>query len=776
MSLIHWWPLNGNLNDYGINNIVPTQHGTVTYLTAGKIGRTCKTSTSFYFDTAITATNQMSFAFWVYPDSAGAWTDMFSIGTNLGRIELTSNSTYVYYWYQTNNGGANLCDSGEIFTLSNQRWYHIIMTADGTNVRFYVDGELKKTKPQSNPVTSAMNDNLITWARRGVSSTSIYSGCFNDIRIYNHVLTIAEIRELSKGLILHYNFEDVESNLLSGNYGTSTYTTIDNTTHPFPGMGTIYKISASGKTSNIYTGLSENISSRTSAGDTVTLSFWIYCENKDGVDQGTELRIYRTYSDGTSTSWGPTVNWKSTYVNNTWMHYSLTYTFEANCTGRIFNMNLIRNGTIWLAGMKVEFGNVATPFTGYRSSGAYVYDNSGYGYNGTISGNLQITADSTAGQHAAVFGSNIYIEPPRLPDFCQVTYSFWVKLNGNSQAYRAVFIPKNNPTGGIWLSLNTEGYGLWAYQGGNSPNYCKYGSHLSDNTWYLCTHVFNNGVGQWYLNGQPITGTTTYTTRPYITGGVYTIGDSYTGSSWSGTPFDGEISDFKIYATALSAADILTEYQRKAAIYQDGTLITGNFVEQKTAVELPLTSTYFTLGDGSSFNTANRLMIVNGRFVGFQFANSLFTFNKCYHLSFDAQYQSGTFLNILGHSNNFAVNAYLDGKKLTTAWGSVPSGAVAEENVMLDGKWHHFDLYIKYQSQNDSYGQWVQVNRTSGSGSALVWFTNLMMEEIATMTTMPTVQMPTKTEMIQSAGFEEYADHVYVSHTGLIGSSHIVEK
>ena len=43
MSLIHWWPLNGNTNDYGVNNIILINNGAAVN-SAGKIG------SCYYFD------------------------------------------------------------------------------------------------------------------------------------------------------------------------------------------------------------------------------------------------------------------------------------------------------------------------------------------------------------------------------------------------------------------------------------------------------------------------------------------------------------------------------------------------------------------------------------------------------------------------------------------------------------------------------------------------------------------------------------------------------
>ena len=46
------------------------------------------------------------------------------------------------------------------------------------------------------------------WAYNTIIARPSSTRYYNDIRIYNHALSAKEVKEISKGLMLHYNFED----------------------------------------------------------------------------------------------------------------------------------------------------------------------------------------------------------------------------------------------------------------------------------------------------------------------------------------------------------------------------------------------------------------------------------------------------------------------------------------------------------------------------------------------------------------------------------------
>ena len=85
------------------------------------------------------------------------------------------------------------------------------------------------------------------------------------------------------------------------------------------------------------------------------------------------------------------------------------------------------------------------------------------------------------------------------------------------------------------------------------------------------------------------------------------------------------IGDFKIYSTALSAEDILAEYNRKAAIDKNGTLFTGEIIEtagsatkidKNSFIGSNLFATTMTLEDGSIWAPICVHYVPDGLFKG----------------------------------------------------------------------------------------------------------------------------------------------------------------
>jgi hypothetical protein len=64
------------------------------------------------------------------------------------------------------------------------------------------------------------NTNTILSIGCRYSNENYCSGIIQDVRIYDHILSMAEIQELKKGLIIHYTFDDeLATNMLCNEAG-----------------------------------------------------------------------------------------------------------------------------------------------------------------------------------------------------------------------------------------------------------------------------------------------------------------------------------------------------------------------------------------------------------------------------------------------------------------------------------------------------------------------------------------------------------------------------
>lgn len=211
MSLQVWLPLNGNLDNKGIADISITNNG-ATINNGGKIGQ------CYYFDNTYAYSNldysdfgtDFTVAFWYKIDTAfGGNRHLICLANNWGweNLVFTCAATATNQ-FSFNIGNGNT--SSRIITCPYVvgEWQHICFTFKNKNAKIYVNGVFLKSGTYSiNPDwTKTQKIGLGGTPAGQEKSSTLY---LNDVRVYNHCLSKKEIKEISKGLVLHYNFEDV---------------------------------------------------------------------------------------------------------------------------------------------------------------------------------------------------------------------------------------------------------------------------------------------------------------------------------------------------------------------------------------------------------------------------------------------------------------------------------------------------------------------------------------------------------------------------------------
>ena len=605
MSLIHWWPLNGNTTDLGISPCTVSVSDTLSFAANGKIGK-CLSGGTLTMPAAATAQafnkDAVSVCFWLYNGGHGGCifgTDGMTPPNNR-RFSLYQypDANDLHWSWQNEDSSGTFTSGVKTGVLARYAWSHICAVWDNGTARIYVNGAQVGTSTGTCASTN--------WAYDTIIARPNNLRYYNDIRIYNHALSAKEVKEISKGLVLHYNFEDACSNLIpvfSANPELGI--TIDNSTHPF-NLGPIYKISQSGNTSKVYRGLSYAIPNL-KAGDVISMGCWIYTEDKSSLDSGSELRVYQEHNDGSAINWNG-INWLATHTDGKWCYYSRQYTLDSNLSSAIFNVNVVKNGTFWITGIKVEYGSTTTPFDGYKEVVNTIYDNSGYGYNGTVAGKPQIISDSTIGKHSmySPSGAN-YVERQNFPvagfnTDQQFTINAWIKIVGyNGSSWNTIFrLAANNAKDTqMHLCYNSSGKIILS-QYSDDPQFTL---NVPLNTWAMVTwvHYLDGSTAkcQYFVNGQQVGSTQSYS-------GLLNIKDNarltlFYDSIRRNYDSDLYIGDFKIYSTVLSAEDILAEYNRKAAIDKKDNIFTGEFIETNTNANIAdknnqIKATYFVEG------------------------------------------------------------------------------------------------------------------------------------------------------------------------------------
>lgn len=587
------------LTSQGLSNVTVTNNG-ATVDNNGKIGKCYSFSGSsnkitIPFQTAVSSAIG-TISCWVkfnsFPTSS-TWFNLIQIGAS-GGFAACRLGMYMEYTNKINISINGSTTGQNVYThsLTIGKWYHLCATFDGTTVKLYLDGNqvLSKTATIGSYTTSASTMFI------GGTNNYYLKGCVNDVRYYDDVLSAQEIKLISKGLVLHYPLLDkyIENttNLITTedclsstcyNGATSKYNYGDNT-NMYKTVGTfqgrkctkVYnQTSGTGMypyvyISNMYT------SNGTNAPEYKTLSFDYYTTISTSITpyklgSGSGTATYKVTNTEIKTGTG-TNSVTIPVKPNMWNHIEVTFhgTTDANAQwGYIQNnpSHTANTSNYWLfANMQLEAKDHATGYAGVNSTrtATTAKDASGFGYNGTLTGTFIISTDAPKYNASTVFSSNAI----KKSDFSI----------GNVWSAGIWFYPLSTISSGwdMLFGLNSSGgdadikLGIWYNNTDRRMEFEANGQYdstsvviPSKDAWYYAMETFDGTTLSMYLNGE-LKKTKSITNAELIKSNLVVGGRSSSATLSSITSyFRGKLLDFRIYATALSANDVLELYNNK---------------------------------------------------------------------------------------------------------------------------------------------------------------------------------------------------------------------
>lgn len=566
MALQVWLPLNRDLKNQGLLKLPNFSFNNLTQQTDGKIGKCYKGQAIYHFAEDF-LDNQWSLCCWVKASSWGQYNDII-----LCKNSSTSTECQFYFSIVGGNtlniginGGSSTASYS--YTFATNTWYHIAATYNGTTYTLYLNGEQKKTGTYSSTKKTGMN-NLGIGCRsndtNGTTGTGNNSGMkLNDVRIYNHCLSVKEVKEIAKGLVLHYPLNDrfceATTNLVTSITAGGQTTVVNNI------------ITTSGQNKDTYftLNLSENITNGT--------QYTIQCI--------AEMPVGTTWTFPIGVQSNSTLSWVLKPGYN-------EYTFTANDiswgNNRIFLDDL--SGSARSSGIQCKFYNFqvekkdhATGFAGYgvtRTTGV-IYDSSGYNNNGTITGSLIISTPSARYECATYIssGDTNYITTPtlNLPGD-QITMNFWFRSSNKTPGsnYHMPLEAIANSNQAYEMSIHKDGYlrGGLVVSGTRKVDNCT-STKLLDGNWHMCSMTYDGATIKRYVDG--VMEKSTSTTGTLVTSTQFILG--HYGSNTSYCCKEANISDVRIYVTALPENEIKKLYNTSMIIDNQGNTYARELVE-----------------------------------------------------------------------------------------------------------------------------------------------------------------------------------------------------
>lgn len=569
MALQIWLPLNGNLNNQGLNTYTISNTGVIDSL--GKIGSCYSYSKQYTLISGdiISNLSKFSISCWVYLTNASTY--------NI----FTSENSSGYWQFLLGNNSIKVRDSVSglsgsridktITAIPSSVWVHVTVVYDEGVVKVYQNGVLKDTLTFHSGATMNTHDKMYIGAD-GLNNTSSYPGnCkINDFRVYNHCLSDKEVSEISKGLILHYklseNYQTLNNsfnyptfNISSSNGGwlhwapsnnTGTYSQNKNREYIYRDTQTYSHYFEHTSGENYY------ICYQSPAFEGGYRSAQAIIKMPNGEDPRGHVRFGHNANVGT--------NPPTTFTqlgDGFWLmkHEG----FQQNGSDDLVSISILHNKGVYISEAYLE--NDKKVCSDIFSTNNNVIDCSGYTREGEIIGNLTTNSDAPRYDYVTSFDGKSYIQITS-PSVEVRSVSFWAKWNSIPSGQSVVFVDQKSKMGFGLMST-----GILCSSNGISTNTFNKTSIVA-NKWYHFV-IVNTGTAP------------TSTNRDLFINGVKQIPTSNT-SNWTfnidylqvgkrSTTSDGlvgSISDFRMYVTPLTDNDVMDLYSTSTSVDNFGNL------------------------------------------------------------------------------------------------------------------------------------------------------------------------------------------------------------
>lgn len=631
MSLQLWLPLQGDLKNIGIRALTVDGHSSTVSTTGGKLADKCQsfsradTPTNYLsFPVFLTANSEFSFCCWFKTNSVAQNQCLYSQRTTGAK----STGFTIFYMGATTgtnadtirfDDGAGLYSTGKI--SSTGVWNHVACVRTSTQKLIYLNGILigsgtRNTATQVNQNYAVIGASQSNAAGTGLDGNGL-NGYLQDVRIYDHALSAAEIKELARGLMVHYPLNDWHSdryNLLSN---TATFTTSNwarsNTSQiTVPSSGVLkiavttsaryarYKtnlnyadygpgiytvsyeareepVATSGYASaGIYTYIGYIVSSRDSGNNVFNSSYDNY-RNITQPSQGTEWHKYsQTFIVPDDLTTGKTA------ARVAGSHLCVQFGRGKNTYPvYIRNIKLVRGYNAEWAPSQAELGISDTP-------SKYI-DVSGYNNYANKIGTVSIVRDISAKYNyvASIGATASRLEASRYIHTSENKFSFNIWYNPSEYVNSAMAFVIRLNSSLLFNFGNTGSTDSYSHQFivFRSSNYIAYKNFtIPTNEWHMWTGTYDGTTVKLYKDGQLLGSNTTTTSYSVGTTERYHL---------LGAPGDytniAKASDIRIYATVLDIDTIRQLYETGAKIDNQKRIHTYEFVEGQNKTKITKT-------------------------------------------------------------------------------------------------------------------------------------------------------------------------------------------